>query len=66
MNKLMENLSKALSPDEYKPKDGEVKAEDAPKKVKFKKKLRRKVRKDKDNNAARAAVKVPSNGPKSN
>jgi len=61
MNKLMDNLSKAMSPEGYEPEDGEVKAEDAPKKVKFKKKLRRKVRKDKDNNAARAAAKVPSN-----
>jgi len=54
MNELMKNLSKALDP---KVKDyEEVVAEDAPKKVKFKKKLRRKKRRDGDNEQARKLV----------
>jgi len=54
MNELMKNLSKAMDPKRSDSKD--VIAEDAPKKVKFKKKLKRKKRRDTDNEQARKLV----------
>lgn len=58
MKDLMENLSKAINPSEDVDAE-EVEGEDQPRKVKFKKKFIRNNKKDKANDAARAALKGP-------
>ena len=61
MKNLIDQLGKAMSPEEMKKKEEEeieVEGEDAPQKIKFKKKFKRKS-KDAANDAARAALKGP-------